>query len=472
MNTSSYLKLSRHNVYIFRRRIPKSLLDFFITNELRISTNTSNKKTALHIARRIANESDLLFERLKNNKNMTDKKDFTALNRTLEHWRETNNLKSRLEEESNNNFQAIVESKRIIKELKATHEHALTQQQDSYKLALDAVGGFVSNKLNNCASPHKVDLKLSELIEDFFSLESLLIRSNKEATVRKDRDSLKLFVEIVGDKDISKVSQSDAVKFAKTVPLHRRKDGDVRAVNTVNGFMNTVSKFSGWIAAYHSETEHKKLDFSRLHQANTKRPSDERQAFTDSEVMEILTHPEMAKFQLKEPVKYWLPYIAAYSGARLEEITQLSPVTDIYEIDGLWVFDINDKNGKSLKNNQSIRTIPIHSELIRLGLIDYVNNIKAEKAATLFPNEKIRDGRTGKNAGKRVNRFIQKALGLDNKSLHSFRHTFATKLKHGGEEEPLVAAIMGHGYGGITFNRYGKAYLPSILKLTVEKISF
>ncbi|MFM9834988.1 MAG: DUF6538 domain-containing protein, partial [Methylophilaceae bacterium] len=81
MTTSSYLKLSRHNVYIFRRRIPKSLLDYFKTNELRISTKSSNKKTALYIARSIANESDLLFERLKNNHNMAEKKALTGLSK-------------------------------------------------------------------------------------------------------------------------------------------------------------------------------------------------------------------------------------------------------------------------------------------------------------------------------------------------------------------------------------------------------
>lgn len=472
MNTSSYLKLSRHNVYIFRRRIPKSLLDFFITNELRISTKTSNKKTALHIARRIANESDLLFERLKNNKNMADKKDFTALNKTLEYWREINNLKSRLEEDSNANFQAIVENKRIIKELKATHEHALIQQHGSYKLALNAVGDIVLGKLNNSTNPDKIDLKISELIEDFFSLESLSIRNNKEATVRKDRDSLKLFVEIIGDKHISEISQTDAVKFAKAVPQYGRKDGKVRAVNTVNGFMNTVSKFSGWITAYHSETGHIKLDFSKLHQAHTKRASDERQAFTDDEVVEILKHPQMSKFKFKEPVKYWLPYIAAYSGARLEEITQLSPQTDIHETYGIWVFDINDDSGKSVKNNQSIRKIPIHKELIKQGLLEYVEKIKQDGAEMLFPNEKTRDGRTGKNAGKRVNRFIKNILGVDNKTLHSFRHTFATKLKHAGVDEAIAASILGHEHGGITYNRYGKDYLSTTLRIGVEMVNF
>ncbi len=472
MNTSSYLKLSRHNIYIFRRRIPKALLDFFITNELRFSTKTSNKKIALHIARKIAIESDLLFERLKNDLNMTDKKDFTVLNKTLEYWRETYNLKSRMEEESDKHLQETIENKRMFRELEASHETTLNHQQDSYKLALDSVGNFILNKLNNPANVDKTDFKLSELIEDFFSLESLSIRNNKEATVRKDRDSLKLFVEIVGDKYISKISQSDAVKFAKAVPLHGRKNGIVRAVNTVNGFMNTVSKFSGWIAAYHSETGHIKLDFSKLHQAHTKRASDERQAFSDDEVQEILNHPNMTKFKFNEPVKYWLPYVAAYSGARLEEITQMSPLDDIYELDGLWVFDINDKDGKSLKNKQSTRKIPIHTELIRLGFLDYLNEIKVSEVAMLFPDEKIRDGRTGKNASKRVNRFIQKVIGVKGKTLHSFRHTFTTKLKHAGVAEAIAAAILGHEHGGTTYNRYGKDYLSGTLKPAIEIIVY
>ena len=70
--------------------------------------------------------------------------------------------------------------------------------------------------------------------------------------------------------------------------------------------------------------------------------------------------------------RYWLPLIALYSEARLGEIAQLL-VKDVLEKDGHWCFHIC-KDGeiqKSVKTAGSERIVPIHPELISLGLIDY-----------------------------------------------------------------------------------------------------
>jgi integrase len=472
MKTSSFLKLSRHNIYIFRRRIPKALADLFKTNELRITTKTSDKKIALHIARNIANETDLLFERLKNNKIMDDKKDFTGLMKELDHWQARNRLRTQLDEESDLRTQEMIENRRQIKELEATHLSALNQQEKGYKLALDAVTGLVTEKLANSANPPKTDFKLSELVDDCFSIDSFATRGNALATIRKNRDSLKLFIDIIGDKFISDLKQPDAVIFAKACPLYGRKDGKKRAVSTINGYMDSVSKFSSWVSSIHSETAHIKLDFSRLKYKRTKRASEERELFTDDDVDRIFNHSEFSSFKDEDPAKYWLIYISAYTGARLEEISQLSPLNNIYEEKGIWFFDINEEEDRSLKNGQSIRKVPIHSELIRIGILDYVNGLKASGAKVFFPKEKIRDGRIGKNAGKRVARYIQKVVGIKKKSLHCFRHSIATKFKQALLDEGMAAAIMGHEYGGITYNRYGKQYLSEGLKEAMEKIKY
>jgi integrase len=359
-----------------------------------------------------------------------------------------------------------------MKELKATHERTLSEQQGSYKLALDAVAGMVSERLHDSAKLPKTDLRLSELVNDFFSPESIAMRGNAFATVRKDKDSLKFFIEIIGDKFISQLGQPDAVKFAKACPMHGRKHGQKRAVSTISGYMNSVGKFSGWVTALHSETGHAQLDFSKLRYKRTSRPSDEREAYTSEEVIKILKHPDMLRFKADEPVKYWLPHIAAYTGARLEEITQLCPSSDIYVEDDVWVIDINRKNGKFVKNNSAIRKVPIHSELIKLGLLEYIKNIKNANHTRLFPDEIVRDTRTGKNAGKRVNRFMQKTVGIEKKSLHSFRHTFATILMRAGIVQSLAAEILGQKHSGITYDRYAKGYLSSTLKTAIEAVVF
>jgi integrase len=416
------------------------LLDLFKTNELRITTRTSNKKIAIHIARKIANQTDLLFERLKNNKNMADDKDFTELNKTLEHWRVTNYLKTRLEEETNERFQEMVENKRRIKVLEASHEQTLAQQEASYKLAINAVSGLVLDKLNNRPTLNEVDLRLSALVEDFFSTESLSTRGDKPATIRKDKDAIKLFIGIVGDKNISEVTQIDAVKFAKGIRSFNLK-GKVRAANTMNNFMSSVSKFTGWITSLHSETNHKNLDFSRLRYKKIKRSSDEREMLLDAEIRAIFSHPKFKLLQSDNDPKFWLISIAAYSGMRLEEITQLNPNDDIYkDEDGVWVFDINDNDDKSLKNLSAIRKIPIHNKLIEMNFLAYVITLQSRNANRLFPDTTIRDGRTGKNIGKVSNYFIQKIVGIQRKSLHSFRHSFATKLKQALIEESIVTS--------------------------------
>jgi integrase len=488
MNTSSYLKLSRYNVYIFRRRIPISLLGFFRTNELRISTKTRDKSVALHLARSLANESDLLFEHLMNKKNMPDDDEINALkakfdslqkkmeiksmNSLLGRWKETNQLKQRLEAGSDLLLQTEIANNRKVRELEKNHSSALNQQESAFTGALVTVTGLLQGNQNKPAIAPESNLKLSEIVKAYFSEESISRRGVKPATIRKDRDSLKLFVEIVGDKNISDLTQTDAVKFADTCPTYGRKGGTRRAPSTVNGYINSVGNFSGWITSVRSELGHVEFNFTKLRTKKTKRPSEERLAFTVEEVVRILNHPKLLSFKNTEPVKYWLLHIAAYSGARLEEITQLSPMTDINVADDVWIIDINDTDEKSVKNFPSIRRVPIHSELIKNGFLEYIQSMKAKNATTLFPNETIRDGRTGKNAGKRANRFIQKVVGIEGKSLHSFRHTFATILKHSGVNESLAAEIMGHKHGGMTYDRYAKGYLPETLKAAVEEIRF
>ncbi len=82
----------------------------------------------------------------------------------------------------------------------------------------------------------------------------------------------------------------------------------------------------------------------------------------------------------------WLPYIALYTGMRLEEIGQLL-VSDIKCHNDIYYINVgNDEfSTKILKTSSSHRRIPIHPELIRLGLLDYVDQMKQVQSDQLFP---------------------------------------------------------------------------------------
>ena len=62
-------------------------------------------------------------------------------------------------------------------------------------------------------------------------------------------------------------------------------------------------------------------------------------------------------------------------------------ISDIKQQDGIWVINLtNDSEDKSVKTVSGNRVVPIHPQLIDLGLLDYVEEIKSSGETKLFPN--------------------------------------------------------------------------------------
>jgi integrase len=131
---------------------------------------------------------------------------------------------------------------------------------------------------------------------------------------------------------------------------------------------------------------------------------------------------------------YWLPLLALYTGARLEELAQLQPA-DIQQAPytdasgsahSAWCIRISDEGeGQGVKTATSRRRVPVHPDLIELGFIDYAQSITGPR---LFPALKPdREGREGALWGKWFGKYIHK-LGITDSRMvfHSFRHL----LKH------------------------------------------
>lgn len=70
---------------------------------------------------------------------------------------------------------------------------------------------------------------------------------------------------------------------------------------------------------------------------------------------------------------------------RQEEICQLR-LADLRQVESIWIFDLNMRIGQQLKNANAIRQVPVHSELIRLGLLAYADEQRHAGKELLFPN--------------------------------------------------------------------------------------
>ena len=110
----------------------------------------------------------------------------------------------------------------------------------------------------------------------------------------------------------------------------------------------------------------------------------------------------------------------AVYGARLNEIAQIH-FADIREVDGLWCFDLNDDDDtKKLKTDASRRLVPMHSRLIELGMLDYVQTLRASGAQKLFPDFQFcpKNG-WGRSLGRWFNDRFLVQIGLKGKVFRS-----------------------------------------------------
>lgn len=198
------------------------------------------------------------------------------------------------------------------------------------------------------------------------------------------------------------------------------------------------------------------------------------------------------------PYQFWLPLLGLFTGGRLNELCQLDTEdVSTTKAEGIWTISMLDDEldrplPKSLKNQSSRRILPIHSELIRMGFLTFVEQAITEKREKLFS-----DGLTynpkkgwGSNATHFFCRFPSPSTpasgyffkcGIrerdaegktDRKNFHSFRHTFTDLAREAGGEAYLVLPdLTGHSrYREGQVANYGKGFSQSKKQEVLESL--
>jgi integrase len=299
---------------------------------------------------------------------------------------------------------------------------------------------------------------------------------------------LTLWLRIVGDQPISRYGHEQHRRYKATLqrlpanvnklPKYRALSIDeilvlgdsAAALNTVRKQLNRVSALFNW-AKRHGYVEQNPAAGMKM--KTTVRASDERDPFTDGELQALFHSEEYLHGRHREPYMFWTPLLALYTGARQNEIAQLH-LADFLEIDGIAVISINDEGaGKRVKTKAARRAIPVHAELIRLGLIDYVATLRERGETRLFPELRERRDGHGQTVSKWFRRYRERC-GIDGsrKVFHSFRHTVIDRLKQTGHAKERIAALVGHEDDSMTFGRYGKPFESAIMKTVVQALTF
>jgi integrase len=133
---------------------------------------------------------------------------------------------------------------------------------------------------------------------------------------------------------------------------------------------------------------------------------------------------------------------------------------------------VNREKGGSVKNQASIRSVPLHPALIAEGFLKYVDTLP--KSGPLFPRvPKDKYGKRGGNGQKTLRRWVREKVGITDPNKapsHSWRHRFADECRKAGVPRDVRFALDGHA-GKDVGDRYGSEGYPlSVLAAAVKKI--
>ena len=198
---------------------------------------------------------------------------------------------------------------------------------------------------------------------------------------------------------------------------------------------------------------------------------------------------------------YWLILVFLYTGARLNEICQLrlddikqttprkrrnSKITpipiDYFDIKK--AFDANGEQTHFIKNDKSIREVPVHQQLIDLGFLDFVEQRREEETAPsamlfkgLYFSQKNKWGKKASdwfNGGGKMKSYRDECEFEPNtqKNIHTFRHTFINEYRNTeGIDRSLLFTIVGHD-STLQTDEYGETVALDIIKSMMDLVDY
>ncbi|WP_275216695.1 site-specific integrase [Citrobacter freundii] len=270
--------------------------------------------------------------------------------------------------------------------------------------------------------------------------------------------------------------QKEVLLASKLSQLIDNNTGKTINVVTANGHHGKINHFFEWVV-------------DRKHIASSPFPSvgipmpkknhkDDRAAISDTEAKLVFSHALFShhigiKTKLvQHPHHFFLPLICLFTGMRAGEVSQLY-IDDIVEVNGVHCFLVDKRRDDQwLKTPNAKRFVPVHKELIRLGFLLFINDLKdiTQGDARLFNNiPLIQDSYSAKPSEWFIRNFRDALDQPSHVTLHGFRHMFRDKLVNLTDSDERICRLMGH-----QTNSYGNSLLADqqVMQGLVNSIDF
>ncbi|PTR09934.1 site-specific recombinase XerD [Nitrosospira sp. Nsp5] len=469
-NHTRYLQ-RRGDTFSFRIAVPSDLLAIIGKREFIKSLHTTDKNIAVPLALSLAATAKHLFNNLKTS--MSEANDNKQRDVLIEVKK-----RMRLIQEKEQGEGALIEQK--LAHLREIKQVKLKAENDAFKRALASsrAGGVsipIANKQGSAVAqesplpqvkPKRVIWhRLSEIVPAWIRLKNPALATVEiyQAAVKRFEGH---FPELYAE-TIEKRHMREYIEWLKSEGLSsksiEKEHGAIRA-------LLTIAEHEEWIVLNPA----KGIMLPALKGKKVR-------SYTPEECKKIFNSPVFLNGErpiaAKGEAAYWIPLLMLFTGARREEICQLT-TERVKESDGISHLLINpiDDDGR-LKTDESQRAVPIHNELIKMGFLAFVKKQAEAGGGQLFPLLKPnKREQYGAKWGDWWGRYIRQTIGITDKRIspaHSFRHLFITECKRLRFREDYERALVGHVGGSRkdAHDEYGELLIPE-LAVELNRIDF
>ncbi len=297
---------------------------------------------------------------------------------------------------------------------------------------------------------------LTELVEDWWK--EAKAAGRKPSTYESYRNTMAKLVGVLKHDDVSRVTPQDIVRF-KDVRIENGvspktvKDSDLAGLKTIFGWAVMNRRMSI------NPAEGLTIKTSKPRKLRAK-------GFSDKEAMLILKHARTYKAGGEAPklaaAKRWVPWLCAFTGARVGEMLQLRK-QDVRREGKHWIVHVTPEAGP-VKTDEA-RDVVLHRQIVESGFLDFV---QASSGGHLFVSpsaDELGVRKAVKTARNKVNTFVREVVADPHVDpSHGWRHRFKTVGIDEGVEIRVLDSIQGHaprniseGYGEVTIKAKANA---------------
>jgi len=286
----------------------------------------------------------------------------------------------------------------------------------------------------------------------------------KQSTYDSFSHAIKSLIKFIGHDDADRVTPDNVIAFKDhLLSSVNPKNGKPLSTQTIkNSYLAGLNVVFKWALANRKLATNPAVGVTLK---VTKKAVTRSKGFTDKEASAILQACDALMRGQEKPktfaAKRWVPWLCAYTGARVGELAQLRK-EDVRQEGEHWVIRITPDAG-TVKTSQA-RDVVLHAHLIEKGFPTFVATCPPGPLF-LTPAKATGDilGPLGGVKNRLAEFARQYVTDMEVKPNHGWRHRFKTLARNADIDQSVRDAIQGHGPSSVA-DSYGNVAIEAMVK--------